>query len=120
MNASRRRPKRIKHYEALTTELDKRFSKGTLAVWAERLRQNDVPFAPINSIDEVVQDPQVQHLGLVVPAVSETISSRAVRPAVQFGGVHSTCAVRAALQLNQDGKSIRDSLAKGARWPTAT
>jgi len=27
-------------------------------------------------------------------------------------------AVRAAPHLNQDGKSIRDSLAKGARWPT--
>jgi crotonobetainyl-CoA:carnitine CoA-transferase CaiB-like acyl-CoA transferase len=108
---------RIKNYEALTGELDQRFCKAALAVWVERLGQNDVPFAPINTIDEVVQDPQVQHLGLIVPAVSEQAASRAVRPAVQFAGAHSS-AVRAAPHLNQDGKSIRDSLAKGARWPT--
>jgi crotonobetainyl-CoA:carnitine CoA-transferase CaiB-like acyl-CoA transferase len=108
---------RIKNYEALTGELDQRFCKAALAVWVERLGQNDVPFAPIHTIDEVVQDPQVQHLGLIVPAVSEQVASRAVRPAVQFAGAQSS-AVRAAPHLNQDGKSIRDSLAKGARWPT--
>ena len=108
---------RIKNYEALTGELDKRFSKSTLAVWIARLGQNDVPFAPINSIDEVVNDPQVQHLGLIVPAVSEQLATRAVRPAVQFAGARSH-SVRAAPQLNQDGQTIRDSLAKGARWPT--
>jgi crotonobetainyl-CoA:carnitine CoA-transferase CaiB-like acyl-CoA transferase len=108
---------RIANYESLTAELDKRFAKASLAVWVERLGQNDVPFAPINSIDEVVQDPQVRHLGLIVPAVSGELTSRAVRPAVQFSGVHSA-SVRAAPQLDQDGKSIRDSLAKGARWPT--
>jgi crotonobetainyl-CoA:carnitine CoA-transferase CaiB-like acyl-CoA transferase len=109
---------RIKNYEALTAELDKRFCKASLAVWVERLGKNDVPFAPINTIDEVVHDPQVQHLDLIVPAVSEHVATRAVRPPIQFAGVRNS-SVRAAPHLNQDGKAIRDSLAKGARWPTA-
>jgi crotonobetainyl-CoA:carnitine CoA-transferase CaiB-like acyl-CoA transferase len=109
---------RIENYEALSAELDKRFCKATLAVWVERLGRNDVPFAPINRIDEVIHDPQVQHLDLIVPAVSEHISTRAVRPPVQFAGARNS-SVRAAPHLNQDGQAIRNSLAKGARWPTA-
>ena len=44
--------------------------------WVERLGANDVPFAPINRIDQVVQDPQVRHLGLVVPVERRTAASR--------------------------------------------
>ena len=54
---------RIAEYEALRQELDARFSRRPLAHWVERLQANDVPYAPINRIDDVVEDPQVQHLG---------------------------------------------------------
>jgi len=107
---------RIAEYEALRVELDARFSRQRLAHWVERLQQNDVPYAPINRIDDVVEDPQVKHLGLVVPVESPHGGARAVRPAVQFGGTRSR-SVRAAPLLDEHGASIRAALARGEAWP---
>lgn len=107
---------RIAQYEALRGELDARFSRRSLAHWVERLQQNDVPYAPINRIDDVVQDPQVQHLGLIVPVESPHGGARAVRPPVQFGGARST-SVRAAPLLDEHGAAIRAALAGGEAWP---
>jgi crotonobetainyl-CoA:carnitine CoA-transferase CaiB-like acyl-CoA transferase len=111
-----RRQARIENYEALNAELDRRFSRRDLAHWIERLGRHDVPYAPINTIDEVVHDPQVGHLGLIVPVAGARGGTRAVRPPVQFGGVRST-SVRAAPLLNEHGDSIRAALAQGEAWP---
>src|SRR6478735_7345468 len=54
---------RIDNYDALGRELDARFSKRTVAEWVDRLGAADVPFAPINKVSDVVEDPQVKHLG---------------------------------------------------------
>ena len=107
---------RIANYEALGAELGARFSTSSLAVWAERLGGNDVPFAPVQSIDGVIEDPQVKHLGLIVPVVSPHGGERAVRPAVQFAGERVE-SVRAAPLLNEHGVAIRDALAGGGHWP---
>jgi len=109
---------RIAEYEALQVELDQRFVKRPLAHWVSRLGDNDVPFAPINRIDDVVRDPQVEHLGLVVPVETPHGAAHAVRPAVQFGGVRER-SVRAAPLLNEHGAAIRQALASGAAWPGA-
>src|SRR5882757_3582165 len=107
---------RIDNYEALGAELDRHFSQKGLAHWVQELGRNDVPFAPINSIEDVVSDPQVGHLGLIVPVESPRGADRAVRPAVQFAG--KRCAsVRAAPVLNEHGAAIRTALSKGERWP---
>ncbi|HWG70102.1 MAG TPA: CoA transferase [Steroidobacteraceae bacterium] len=107
---------RIENYEALNAELDRRFAQHGLAHWVQRLGGNDVPYAPINAIDEVVHDPQVEHLGLIVPVESAHGGARAVRPPVQFAGVRSA-SVRAAPLLDEHGAAIRDALARGERWP---
>jgi crotonobetainyl-CoA:carnitine CoA-transferase CaiB-like acyl-CoA transferase len=109
---------RIDNYEALGAELDARFSRQPLVHWTRVLGENDVPFAPINGIDQVVNDPQVRHLGLIVPTESPHGADRAVRPAVQFGGKRAA-QVRAAPLLDQDGSAIRTSIAGGERWPSA-
>jgi crotonobetainyl-CoA:carnitine CoA-transferase CaiB-like acyl-CoA transferase len=31
--------------------------------WERLLEQNDVPYAPVNSFEDIANDPQVQHLG---------------------------------------------------------
>lgn len=111
-----KRLERIANYESLNAELDKRFSQHDLAYWTERLGRHDVPYAPINSIDEVVHDPQVQHLGLIVPVESAQGGVQAVRPPVQFSGMRQA-SVRAAPLLNEHGADIRDGLARGERWP---
>jgi crotonobetainyl-CoA:carnitine CoA-transferase CaiB-like acyl-CoA transferase len=113
----RLRQARIENYDSLNTELDQRFSRCDLAYWIERLGRHDVPYAPINTIDEVVHDPQVKHLGLIVPVVAAHGGSRSVRPPVQFGGVRES-SVRAAPLLNEHGDSIRAAIARGEQWPT--
>jgi len=110
---------RIAEYEALRVELDDRFVRQPLAHWVERLQNNDVPYAPINRIDDVVKDPQVEHLGLIVPVEEPHGAKRAVRPAVQFGGVRAR-SVRPAPLLNEHGAAIRAELASGVAWPSPT
>jgi crotonobetainyl-CoA:carnitine CoA-transferase CaiB-like acyl-CoA transferase len=111
-----RRTARIDNYEALNTALDELFRKHALSHWVEQLNRHDVPFAPINTIDEVIDDPQVAHLELIVPVESPRGGARAVRPPVQFAGARQS-SVRAAPALNEHGDAIRRALARGERWP---
>ncbi len=109
---------RVDNYEALGAELDRRFRTRTSAEWAERLRASDVPFAPINSVDEVVRDPQVRHLGLVVPVDPPHTAREAVRPAVQFDG-RRAASVRPAPLRGEHDAAIRAAAANGG-WPGTT
>jgi crotonobetainyl-CoA:carnitine CoA-transferase CaiB-like acyl-CoA transferase len=110
------RQNRINNYEALGAALDALFSRQPVQHWVECLGRHDVPFAPINRIDEVTQDPQVRHLGLIVPVESAHAGAQAVRPAVQFDGERSA-SVRTAPLLNEHGSNIREALASGHGWP---
>jgi crotonobetainyl-CoA:carnitine CoA-transferase CaiB-like acyl-CoA transferase len=113
------RDARIANYEQLRSELSACFARHGLAHWIERLGRNDVPYAPINGIDEVVEDPQVRHLGIVVPIESPHGARRSVRPPVQFDGERQR-AVRAAPLLDEHGGAIRAALAGGGAWPAWT
>jgi crotonobetainyl-CoA:carnitine CoA-transferase CaiB-like acyl-CoA transferase len=108
---------RIRNYEALGEELDRRFRCHPLAEWCTRLQDSDVPFAPINGIDAVVNDPQVDHLGLIVPIEDAREGAReAVRPPLQFDGARATSVVAAPL-LDQHGAQIRAGVRQDRRWP---
>jgi crotonobetainyl-CoA:carnitine CoA-transferase CaiB-like acyl-CoA transferase len=110
------RERRIAEYDTLRVELDARFSRQPLAYWVERLRAADVPHAPVNRINEVVNDPQVKHLGVVVPIESPHTATAAVRPAVRFDG-HRAQSVRPAPLLDEHGKTIRAALESDPAWP---
>ena len=111
---------RIAHYEVLGAELDSRFRRHTQQEWCARLNKNDVPFAPINGIDAVVEDPQVGHLGLIVPVDDAQQGGReAVRPALQFDGERAR-SVSAAPLLDQHGPAIRAAVNDSRHWPAAT
>jgi crotonobetainyl-CoA:carnitine CoA-transferase CaiB-like acyl-CoA transferase len=110
------RERRIAEYDALRLELDARFSRRPLAHWEERLRAADVPHAAVNRINEVVNDPQVKHLGVVVPIDSPHTATEAVRPAIQFDGTRAH-SVRPAPLLDQHGKAIRAALDQNSAWP---
>jgi crotonobetainyl-CoA:carnitine CoA-transferase CaiB-like acyl-CoA transferase len=114
----RTRQGRIDHYEALGAALDAEFSTRPTKHWVERLSQNDVPFAPINRIDEVVEDPQVRHLGLIVPVEGAHAGKQAVRPAVQFDGARAVRVSTAPL-LDEHGAAIRKLLSSDGGWPLA-
>jgi crotonobetainyl-CoA:carnitine CoA-transferase CaiB-like acyl-CoA transferase len=107
---------RIDNYEALAAELDRRFALQTTRSWVERLGKHDVPFAPIHRVDEVVRDPQVRHLDLIVPVEGAHGGDRAVRPAIQFDGARAA-SVRTAPLLDENGSAIRHAMANGCRWP---
>ena len=107
---------RIANYEALGAELSRRFSQETLATWSERLERNDVPYAPVQMLDAVVEDPQVGHLGLIVPVLDAHGAAMAVRPPIRFAGQRWQ-SVRAAPLLNEQGSAIRAALAATGHWP---
>ena len=107
---------RIANYEALGAELDSRFRRRTQAEWCARLNDADVPHAPINGIDSVVEDPQVGHLGLIVPVNGAQQGGHdAVRPALQFDGDRAR-SVNAAPLLDQHGADIRAAAKHGRFW----
>jgi crotonobetainyl-CoA:carnitine CoA-transferase CaiB-like acyl-CoA transferase len=110
------RQSRIDHHEALGAALDALFSQRPLAYWEQHMGHFDVPFAPVHRVDEAVQDPQVRHLGLVVPAEPPHGGAQAVRPAIQFDGQRAT-GVRSAPLLDEHGAAIRRAMAAAPRWP---
>lgn len=107
---------RIEHHEALSAALDERFLRRPTQHWVDRLSQFDVPFAPVHPIDAVVRDPQVRHMGLIVPVQGAHGGEQAVRPAVQFDGEHAT-SVRTAPLLDEHGVAIRAAMAESPGWP---
>ena len=46
----------------LRTELGTTFATRPRAEWAQRLEAEDVPYAPVHNVDEVIDDDQVRHL----------------------------------------------------------
>ncbi len=57
------REKRIENYTTLRAELGKTFATRPRAEWTQRLESEDVPYAPVHNVDEVIDDEQVRHLG---------------------------------------------------------
>ncbi len=55
---------RSEHRDALNAEIEHYLKDCSSAAWVERFNEAGVPCGPINSIDEVFADPQVQHLGI--------------------------------------------------------
>ncbi|MGH7799080.1 MAG: CaiB/BaiF CoA transferase family protein [Thermodesulfobacteriota bacterium] len=60
------REARIRHYQTLHQILTEIFATRSRKEWMERLRKQDVPCAPLYTLDEVFEDPQVRYLGMPV------------------------------------------------------
>ena len=108
------RPDRTKHYQILRGELAKSFAQRPLAEWMARLSAEDVPFAPVYSIDEVEHDPQVRHLGTFYEIEHPTQGpQKGIRPPLRFdaerGPVHS-----AAPTLGEHTDAVLAELGIGA------
>jgi crotonobetainyl-CoA:carnitine CoA-transferase CaiB-like acyl-CoA transferase len=54
---------RIENHDALSEMLQAVFRDGTREHWLQQLQEKDVPAAPLNTLDEVFQDPQVKTYG---------------------------------------------------------
>jgi crotonobetainyl-CoA:carnitine CoA-transferase CaiB-like acyl-CoA transferase len=60
-------PARLANRDRLNAALEKRLLSKTCAAWVEILNAAGVPCGPIYTIDQMFDDPQVQHLRLVEP-----------------------------------------------------
>ncbi len=56
--------------DALNQEINRKLADQSSVTWLDRLNQAGVPSGPINSIDQVFADPQVEHLNMVEPIAS--------------------------------------------------
>lgn len=61
---------RSKNRDALGEEINALLRTADSATWIERFNAAGVPCGPINTIDKVFADPQVQHLGIAQSVVS--------------------------------------------------
>ena len=68
-------PKRVERREELVPMLEAVFPARTTAEWLARLQREGVPVAPINSVDQVVSDPQVLLREMVVDLEHPTLGT---------------------------------------------
>jgi crotonobetainyl-CoA:carnitine CoA-transferase CaiB-like acyl-CoA transferase len=64
---------RSKNRDALSEEINATLRTKPSAHWIAFFNEAGVPSGPINSIDEVFADPQVQHLGMAQPVHSDAL-----------------------------------------------
>ncbi|MFQ5955137.1 MAG: CaiB/BaiF CoA transferase family protein, partial [Kiloniellales bacterium] len=100
---------RAAHREALKDELNRRFKTRPAIEWARELMQAGIPAGPIYTLDQVFDDPQVRHMGLVEtvphpvigplrqlanPLKMETLGGSSVRRPPPSLGEHSRAVLR--------------------------
>jgi formyl-CoA transferase len=104
------KPSRSVHRDALNAEINERLAKQDRAYWIERLNDGGVACGLINSMDEVFNEPQVQHLKMVKDVVSvHQGPQRLVGQPVQLERTPSTIA-RAAPRRGEHSEEILGEL----------
>jgi crotonobetainyl-CoA:carnitine CoA-transferase CaiB-like acyl-CoA transferase len=104
------RSRRIDGHEALIAELRPVFAARPRAEWMARLERCDVPFAPVYELDEVLEDPQVRHLGLEIAVDHPTEGRfRSIRTPIVYDGERDA-AILPAPTLDEHGAAIRADL----------
>jgi crotonobetainyl-CoA:carnitine CoA-transferase CaiB-like acyl-CoA transferase len=105
------REARIASQDALIELLGGIFRGRTREQWCTRLLHEDVPHAPMYDTSEALQDPQAQHLQLLVSAPHATMGEfRTVRSPVSFDG-ERTLAVRPPPMLGEHDGELEAMLA---------
>lgn len=81
---------RIENYEAMIGTLAEAFRQRPRAEWCALLEAEDVPHAPAYRSDEVMEDPQVRHLGLEVETMHPAMGRfRSIRNPVVYDAAPS-------------------------------
>jgi formyl-CoA transferase len=109
------KPSRSVNRDALNAEINERLAKQDRAYWIERLNDGGVACGLINSMDEVFNEPQVQHLKMVKDVVSvHQGPQRLVGQPVQLERTPSTIA-RAAPRRGEHSVEILGELGLDAQ-----
>jgi crotonobetainyl-CoA:carnitine CoA-transferase CaiB-like acyl-CoA transferase len=106
-----KRSGRQKHYEVLRAELAPIFAGKDRDEWLQILQSHGVPCAPVNTVSEALQDPQLQHLGIIDVLDEPDIGPMPqIRPPALFGG-SALPAVHRAPYLGEHTDEIRGARA---------
>lgn len=102
---------RMQNYEQLAAELNATSRTKPRAYWIERLVEHDVPHAPILGLQEVIDDPQVQHLGTFVDIEHPVHGKqKTIRRPVRYDGQRADQPLDAAPDLGEHSHNILSSL----------
>jgi crotonobetainyl-CoA:carnitine CoA-transferase CaiB-like acyl-CoA transferase len=110
-----RRVDRYQHY----AELDALFKTAALdlprAEWMRRFLERDLPHGPLNTVSDIIGDPQVEAMGLIeqVP-VPDGPPMAMTRPPVGFSG-HRMAPGRSAPELGADTAALLDTALDAAQ-----
>ena len=101
------RESRIEHYLELKAEFQKTAGTRPRAHWMKRLEEEDVPFAPILTLPEVMEDPQVRHLGTFFKTAHPTEGEMTLlRRPVRYDGSREDQPTKAPPQLGENTGEI--------------
>ncbi len=122
---------RTKNHEIIQATLGPEFRKKTRSEWMRILDEADVPFAPIYTLAEAMDDPQARHLGMMQTAMhpergkvntlgypvtlSDTPLGPVVAPAML--GEHTN---QVLAEMGYSAKEIEQIREEGALGPAAT
>jgi len=104
------RPMRVERYHELSRELGVYFARRPRAEWLDRLRGVDIPYAPVQTLMEVANDPQVAALGTLYEVDNDVGVGRriGIQPPMLVNGKRPV-AMRPAPEL---GSYKRDAVTK--------
>ncbi len=99
---------RVRNQTALQDALRPVFRERPRLEWIARLEKADVPYAPVYSLEEVLDDPHVRHLGIERHVEHPTEGTvRTIRRPVVYDGDRDGIEIAAAPVLNEQGAAIR-------------
>jgi crotonobetainyl-CoA:carnitine CoA-transferase CaiB-like acyl-CoA transferase len=106
---------RLENYEELALELNKTSRTQTRDYWIERLVANDVPHAPVLTLPEVIEDPQVRHLGTFVDITHPVHGpQKTIRRPVLYDGQRDDQPLNAAPTLGEHSAEVFAALGLSA------
>ena len=98
---------RVDNYLDLAKEFQRIVGTNARDYWMARLQEYDVPHAPVNSLSEVMADPQVRHMGSFVEMVHpERGPYQAIRNPIRVDGSREEQPMCLPPNLNADGEII--------------
>lgn len=99
---------RTRHRDQIKADMNAITEMFTVAELVQRLNEAGVPCGPINTIREAFENPQVQHLGMAVPAPHEEMGDlNLVRSPINLSSFpHPASLSRAAPDTGADGDDI--------------
>jgi crotonobetainyl-CoA:carnitine CoA-transferase CaiB-like acyl-CoA transferase len=109
------RSERMRNYEALAAELNKTARTRPRDHWLARLIENDVPHAPVLTLPEVIDDPQVRHLGTFVDIEHPAHGlQKTIRRPVSYNGQREDQPLNAAPDLGEHNAEVLGALGLSA------